>query len=118
MTILIADDFAPIRKSLRRMLEFRSNVTHIVEAADGTEAHDLLARMKPDVLILDIQMPGKTGLEILQDTTLDLSTTTVIVLTNHSDGGHQKQSRRYGADYFFDKTTECEKIIAVLEELV
>lgn len=117
MTILIADDFAPIRKSLRRMLEPLSNVRHLVEAADGTEAYELLTRLRPNVLILDLQMPGKTGLELLQDPNLDLSNTTVIVLTNYSDEGHRQQLEQLGADYFFDKTTEFEKIIDVLKEL-
>lgn len=117
MTILIADDFAPIRKSLRRMLEPLSNVRHLVEAADGTEAYELLTRLRPNVLILDLQMPGKTGLEILQDQNLDLSDTTVIVLTNFSDAPYQQQSKELGADYFFDKNTEFEKIVQVLEEI-
>lgn len=93
------------------------NVKRIIEATNGIEASDLLKRLRPHVLILDLQMPGKTGLELLQDPNLDLSNTTVIVLTNYSDEGHRQQSEQLGADYFFDKTTEFEKIIDVLEEL-
>lgn len=118
MTILIADDFAPIRKSLRRMLESLSNVKLIVEAADGIEAYDLLTRLKPDVLILDLQMPRKTGLELLQEPHFDLSMTTVIVLTNYSDTAHLDQSMRFGADYFFDKSTEFEKVVEIVRARV
>lgn len=118
MTILIADDYAPIRKSLRRMLESLSGVTAIVEAADGYEAVAYIRNLRPDVVILDIQMPGKTGLEILQDAALKLSNSTIIVLTNYTDNGHREQSQKLGADYFFDKSTEFEKIVDVVEQLV
>lgn len=118
MTVLIADDFAPIRRSLRRMLIPLPNVKHIIEATNGIEASDLLKRLQPNVLILDLQMPCKTGIEILQDQNLDLSNTTVIVLTNFSDTPYRQQSKELGADYFFDKTTEFEKIIPVLEKIV
>lgn len=117
MTILIADDFAPIRRSLRRLLTPIPNVKRILEATNGLEAYDLLKRFQPDVLILDLQMPGKTGIELLQDRTLDFSSTTVIVLTNYNDAFYRQMSQELGADYFFDKTTEFEKIIEVIENL-
>ena len=66
MKILIADDEAPARKKLKRFLENIRPSAVIVEAGDGLETLDCLERVKPDLVFLDIQMPGMTGLEVIE----------------------------------------------------
>jgi len=65
MRILIADDEAVARKGLRALLASEPDVTIVGEATSGDETEELLARTQPDVLILDIQMPQKTGLDVV-----------------------------------------------------
>ena len=69
MTVLIADDFSPIRDSLRRMLSAIQGIDLIAEASDGDQTQEMIKALKPNALILDIRMPGKTGLDILRDYT-------------------------------------------------
>ena len=64
MRVLIADDEAPARQFLRRLLTSHNDIEIVGEAEDGTEVIRLVATAKPDVLFLDIQMPGGNGLEV------------------------------------------------------
>ena len=118
MKILIADDFAPVRNSVRRMLQSVKGVTLIAEAADGAEAEKQFRSLCPDVLVLDIHMPKKTGLELLDQIRNDLAKTVVIVLTNFSDHETCGECYRLGAHYVFDKTTEFEAMVDVVRDLV
>ena len=62
--VLLADDQAMIRSGLRLILEDQPDITVVAEAADGTEAIRLARRLRPDVCLIDIRMPGKDGIEV------------------------------------------------------
>lgn len=83
MRILIADDEAVIRLGLRTMLEAQGYRV-VGEAADGTRAVDLVTRLKPDLVILDIKMPGVNGLQAARRLQRD-GNTPVVILTAYSD---------------------------------
>lgn len=83
--IIIADDHPLFRYGVRAELESISNFKIIGEAGDGSEALELIKKHKPDVAVLDNQMPGLTGIEISQELEKSGSDTKVILLTMHND---------------------------------
>lgn len=117
MTILIADDFAPIRATLKRMLEPLTGVTTVIEAADGIEAEQMIKKYTPDIVVLDIQMPGKTGVDLLRDIGPDLRQTRIIILTNFATPELRAQFFELGADHVLDKTMEFHQVIEIIKKI-
>jgi DNA-binding NarL/FixJ family response regulator len=117
MKLFVADDSSIIRERIVRML---ANVPHaqvVGEAADGVEALRGIPETNPDLVILDQKMPKAGGIEILP-LIKGLSTPPmVMVLTNYATQRHREACLKLGADYFFDKSTEFEKAIGVIETL-
>ena len=66
LRILIADDESPARRKLREYLDEEADIGEIAEAANGVEAQQLIASFQPNLVLLDIQMPGKTGFEVIE----------------------------------------------------
>src|SRR2546425_7987124 len=83
--ILVADDHAIFRDGLRRLLEGDEDVTIVGEASNGAECIKMLAKLKPDILLLDLRMPDKDGLAVLEEVNFDSLPTRVIVLTAAED---------------------------------
>lgn len=118
LKILIVDDSIVIRERLRSMLSDLRNVGAIAEAANYTEAMMAIATADPDIIILDINMPEKNGLDVLFETKLLQHPPLVIMLSNYSDSYYRDLCEKKGADYFFDKSTEFEKVPDVLNAFV
>ncbi len=117
MHVLIADDSNLIRKNLIILLTPLEGITQITEAEDISPTIKILNTTYPDVLILDLQMPEGNGLEVLfyiQEKHLKVK---VIVLTNHVTEYYRKKSMELGAEYFFDKSNEFHKVIALLSSM-
>jgi len=79
LTVLVVDDEAPARRRLADLLRSEANVSEIIEAADGNAAVTLINSRRPDVVFLDIQMPGQSGLEVVDAVGLDHMPVTVFV---------------------------------------
>lgn len=84
-------------------------------AKTGSEVIDGVAESRPDVLILDMAMPGGNGYDALQAIKQGQSAPWIIVLTNHP--AYRQRSLDAGADYFFDKSAEFDQLLALLERL-
>jgi len=84
-TILIADDHPMFRSGVRIELEKTENLQIIAEAGDGKETLSLIRKLKPDVAILDFQMPGMNGIEIAETLKNEKSNTKIILLTMHNE---------------------------------
>src|SRR6202142_2768021 len=95
--ILVADDHAIFRDGLRKLLEGADDVQIIGEASNGTECIKLLAKLKPDILLLDLRMPDKDGLAVLEEVNFDTLPTRVIVLTAAEDERAVVRAKRLGA---------------------
>ncbi len=85
VTILIADDHPLFRSGVKRELENHSNFKIIAEAGDGIKALDMIINMKPDIAILDYQMPGLDGIQITRKLRERNFPTRIILLTMHND---------------------------------
>ena len=118
LKVLIADDSALMREQLVCILSQLDQIEIIGEARDGLEAIDSFRKLNPDVVILDIRMPKSSGLKVLESIKKDALHPIVIVLTNYPYPQYRKKFIEAGAHYFFDKSTEFDKIPEVLERLV
>jgi DNA-binding NarL/FixJ family response regulator len=94
---LVADDHAIFRDGLRKLLEGADDVTIIGEASNGNECVKMLAKLKPDILLLDLRMPEKDGLGVLEEINFDSASTRVIVLTAAEDDRDVVRAMRLGA---------------------
>jgi two-component system, NarL family, nitrate/nitrite response regulator NarL len=95
--VLIADDHAIFRDGLRKLLSPADNISIVGEAQDGVECIELLAKLKPDVLLLDLRMPRKDGLGVLEEVNFDNLPTRVIILTAAEDDREVIRAMRLGA---------------------
>ena len=118
LKILIADDSEQVRKSLSRLLSILRGIEIIGEAVDGRQAIDKTRKLKPDFLILDMKMPNGSGLDVLHEIAPDKENLKVIMLTNYANEQFRNESLKAGADYFFDKSTEFEKVFDVIKSRI
>src|SRR6202163_4890834 len=95
--ILVADDHAILRDGLRKLLEVADDVQIIGEASNGVECTKMLAKLRPDILLLDLRMPEKDGLGVLEEVNFDSLPTRVIVLTAAEDDRDVVRAMRLGA---------------------
>ncbi len=106
--VLLADDQALVRAGFRALLDAQPDVEVVGEAADGVEAYDAVAALRPDVVLMDIRMPRLDGLEATRRIAADgrLSSVRVVVLTTFDDDAYVFEALRSGASGFLVKDTE------------
>lgn len=118
MKVLIADDSEPIRKRLSDLISELEGVEIAGQAGSVTDAVDSVIRLKPDVVILDIRMPGGSGLDVLEKIKKSMPWVCVIMLTNYPEAPYRKKCQEAGAEYFFDKSSEFEKVGEALMKFI
>jgi len=118
MKLLIVDDSEVVRTKLIAMLSEIDDIEIAGQAKDGREAVRAIKQLRPDAVILDIRMPGASGIDILESVKGDLADCRVVILTNYSYQQYRKRCMSAGADYFFDKSTEFEKVIELMRDPV
>jgi len=94
---LVADDHAMFRDGLRKLLSSTDDIAIIGEASNGADCIKMLAKLKPDILLLDLRMPDKDGLAVLEEVNFDSLPTRVIVLTAAEDDRDVIRAMRLGA---------------------
>jgi DNA-binding NarL/FixJ family response regulator len=117
LKVIIADDSDLVRERLGELISEVPGTEVVGQATDGPEALEALARLEPDVLILDIRMPGGNGIQALRAAKQRHPDLPVIVLTNYTYPQYRERCLEAGAAYFFDKATEFERVTEVLAEL-
>lgn len=116
MKVLIVDDSPIIRERLKSMLSEVAKVETVSLAKDASEALDSMHTLNPEVIVLDIQMPGSNGIDLLSKIKRKQEAPLVVVLTNLSDTQYRKKCTDAGADYFLNKSTEFDKVTEVLDK--
>jgi DNA-binding NarL/FixJ family response regulator len=90
----------------------------VASCQNGTEALKAMLALKPDLAIVDLKMPGLTGLEVLSQIRKEKQATRFIILTFYSSGYYRQAAIKAGADYFFSKDEDFWKIANVVEEML
>ncbi|MGQ0656907.1 MAG: diguanylate cyclase domain-containing protein [Chromatiales bacterium] len=117
MDVFIADDSRVVRERLVSMLADLDGVRVVGEAGNIKGAVQGIVALRPDTVILDIEMPGGSGLDVLKSIANLSPRPRVIMLTNSPHSAYREECRRAGADFFFDKTLEFERVSQILKML-
>lgn len=88
------------------------------QAANSKEALESIRRLRPEVVILDIQMPGGSGLSVLEAVKQESEAPVVIMLTNHAYPQYRKKCAELGADFFLDKSQDFDHLHWILKDLI
>jgi DNA-binding NarL/FixJ family response regulator len=115
LKVFIADDSLVVREHLVTMLDELAGVEIVGQAENVAEAISAIGNLKPDVVILDIRMPGGSGIDVLQNIKQDRAASMVITLTNYPYPGYRQKCLQAGADFFLDKSTEFDQIPELFE---
>jgi CheY-like chemotaxis protein len=117
-TVYIVDDSQAVRERLIGMISEVEGVTLSGASGNPSEAVGAIRRLQPDAVILDIRMPGMSGIQVLREIKQDLRAPVVIMLTNYPFGQYRRECTEAGADFFLNKSTEFEKINEILARIV
>src|ERR1700730_16316065 len=116
-TVLIVDDSPIIIERLKIMLEDLENIRNILHTGTYSKALSILTDTNPDIAILDINLPDKSGIELLRYIKRNHMEITVIMLSNQSGEHYRNLCKLNGAEYFIDKSTEFELVPGIILSL-
>ncbi|MCP2330837.1 response regulator transcription factor [Actinoalloteichus caeruleus] len=116
-TVVLADDEVLLRKALAALLPLEGEVTVLAEAADGRQAVEATLRHRPDVLVVDLEMPGMDGLGTVAEVRRALPEQVVLMLTRHARPGVLRRALKLGVQGFVSKSAEPEHITSVITAL-
>lgn len=114
--ILIVDDRAVVRKELRHLLELTGRVAVIGEAADGWEAVRQAKALAPDVVLMDLEMPGLDGFEAARQIKARRLARAVIIFTVYGDPASREKALAAGADAFVVKGADLKELLTLFEQ--
>ncbi len=117
ITILLADDHPVVRLGLRSLLEEEPEFEIVGEAGEGLEVVRLTERVHPDVLVLDLMMPGLNGLEITRQVRRSVPRTRVLILSIHGDEAHVTEALRNGAAGYVLKESPPQELRRAVREV-
>ena len=115
--VFIVDDSASIRVRLAEMLARLPEVRVVGEAACATEAVAGILRTRPDSVLLDLHLMGRTGLDVLREVRPRAPEVVFVVLTNHGEAQYREASLAAGARYFLDKSQDIGQVRGVIAEI-
>ena len=118
LTIVLADDHKIVREGLRSLLEAEPDLAVVGETGDGVETIQLVERIRPDVLVLDLMMPGLSGLEVMHRVERCSPKTHVIILSMHADESYVLQALRNGASGYVVKDSGIDELVNAVREAV
>jgi len=118
MRVLIADDSLAVVERLADLLKEIPGIQLVGIAQDAPEAIQSIVEESPDAIILDLQMPGGSGLEVLRTIRQSHPSLCVLICTNYPFSHYRAECFAAGANYFLDKSAEFDKIPQIFRDLV
>jgi DNA-binding NarL/FixJ family response regulator len=115
--VVLADDHHMVRAGIRELLEGAGDVKVVAEAGDGEEAQSLIQKNKPDVAVLDIQMPKASGIEVTRWVRTHLPEVGVLILTAYDDDPYVMAVLQAGANGYVLKTARPEELIQAVRDV-
>jgi DNA-binding NarL/FixJ family response regulator len=116
-TIVLADDHEVVRQGLCALLEAEPGFKIVGTAADGLDVADLVAELRPDVLVVDLMMPGLSGLDVTRQVTKRCPSTRVIILSMYSNEPFLLEALRNGASGYVLKGASAAELIRAIREV-
>lgn len=116
-TLVLVDDHPIVRQGLRALLEAEPGFRIIGEAGDGIEAAKLVERLQPDVLVLDLMIPGLNGLEVTRQVRQRSPLTQIVILSMHANEAYVLEALRNGATGYVLKGAAAAELIQAIREV-
>lgn len=117
IAVLIVDDHPLLRQGLKTLLELEGEIRVVGQASNGPEALRLVDQLKPDVILLDINMPGMNGIEVAKIVREKHPAVAILVLTIHDNETYVKEMIRSGAKGYLLKDAEPREVIAAIKKV-
>jgi len=115
--VFIVDDSLSIRTRLSEMLARLADVCVVGEAGSASDAVDGILSTRPDSVLLDLNLAGRSGIDVLRTVHRQAPGIVFVVLTNHSEPQYRRACALAGASYFLDKSTEFERVREVIAQI-
>lgn len=115
--VILADDHAVVRKGIREFLEDEEDIVIVAEASDGITAQALIQAHRPDVAILDVRMPGATGIEVTRWVRQEQLPVRVLIVTAYDDNPFVTAALQAGANGYVMKDADADQIIAAVRSV-
>lgn len=116
---LVIEDNSQFRETLIGLLNDRFRLMRVESAADGKSALDKFMAFFPNLILMDIRLPGENGLELTKKIRLQDSNVTIVVLTSNDAPEYRQAANRNGANFFISKTnTSADEIVHLVESIV
>ena len=117
IAVLLVDDHAVVREGYRRLLETRSNIVVVGEAACGTEALDLFSAVTPDVVVMDISLPGISGIETLRRMLASSPEARVLMFSMYEDAIYANRALQAGAFGYVTKASAPNVLVSAVQSV-
>jgi len=115
--VYIVEDSAPIRARLAEMLSLMERVSVVGESGNAREAVAGILRVRPDSVLLDLNLMGRTGIDVMRSVHPRAPEIVFVVLTNHAEPQYRRAATEAGAAYFLDKSNEFDRVREVIAEI-
>jgi two-component system response regulator DegU len=115
-TVVLADDYPSIRHYLRQILEATPDLTVLGETGNGSEVIELVVRLQPEVLVLDLEMPGMNGMQITRQIAARSLQTHVVICSSHRCAGYVVQAMKNGASAYVVKDFSVEDLAQAVRQ--
>jgi len=117
LLVLLVDDNMGFVERMKTILDEINQIGYINVATDFNEAWMYVNDDRPDIVLLDINLPGRNGIEILRKIRVAGHACKVIMLTNHADEYYRQLCKDLGADYFLDKSNDFSKVSGIISNI-
>ncbi|MEW6195702.1 MAG: response regulator transcription factor [Bacteroidota bacterium] len=117
ITVLIADDHAFIREGIKNLITQEYDIKVVAETANPLEIIELATKHKPNILILDLSMPGKDGLDVLKEIKLQVPDTKVLIMTMMAEDQFAVRTLKAGASGYLTKDSAPEELIKAIRKI-
>jgi DNA-binding NarL/FixJ family response regulator len=115
VNIVLVDDHAVVRAGVKRLLEQETSFDVIGEAESGEKAYQLFNELKPDVMVMDLSMPGMGGLEAIRRILMRHERAKILVLSMHEDLSFANQALKLGAKGYLIKNALADDLVKSIE---
>jgi len=115
--VLLADDHSLVRKGFRRLLEGEPGIQVVGEACDGADAVDLARKLRPDVIVMDMAMPGLNGTQATMEILKFLPGTGIVILSMHEEANYVRNALRAGARGYLLKNASDVDLAAAIRSI-